>query len=100
MKKFLAIYQASPEEQQQMAKATPEQTQAVMAEWMKWKSQNEKHIVDFGAPTMPAAVFGKATMAGNISGYSVLQAESIEELKAAFANHPHQDTEIVECISM
>lgn len=100
MKKFLAIYQSSPESQQQMAQVTPEQSAAIMEHWMKWKSTNEKYIVDFGAPLMPGTVMGKAHSFGTASGYSVLQAESLEELQVACANHPHQDMEILECIDM
>ena len=100
MKKFLAIYQASPESMKQMAEATPEQTAAVMGQWMKWKNANEKHIVDFGAPLMPSALIGNASPYGTASGYSVLQAESIDELKQACTDHPHQDMEILECVSM
>ncbi|NQV54001.1 MAG: hypothetical protein HQ500_12515 [Flavobacteriales bacterium] len=100
MKKFLAIYQASPESIQQMANATPEQSAAVMGEWMKWKEANEKHIVDFGAPVMPAACSGGAVASGNVSGYSLLQATDMEELKQACANHPHADIEFLQVIDM
>jgi hypothetical protein len=49
---------------------------------------------------MPGAVMGSAASYGTVSGYSVLQAESIEELKAACSDHPHQNMEILECINM
>jgi hypothetical protein len=100
MKKFLAIYQSSAESTKQMQQATPEQTAEMMGHWMKWKAANEKHIVDFGAPLMSGAVMGSAASYGTVSGYSVLQAESIEELKAACSDHPHQNMEILECINM
>jgi len=100
MKKFLAIYQASAESMQQMANATQEETEAVMAAWMNWKAAHEENVVDFGAPLMPGATLGAATPAGNISGYSVLQAESLEALKDAFKDHPHQDTELFPLIDM
>lgn len=100
MKKFLAIYQSSPESQQQMANATEEEKKAVMDAWWKWKSNNEQHIVDFGAPTMPVALLGGAQASGNVGGYSLLQASSLDELKAAFASHPHQNTELFELMDM
>ncbi|MEQ9186355.1 MAG: hypothetical protein RLP15_01390 [Cryomorphaceae bacterium] len=100
MKKFLAIYQSSPESIQQMANVTPEQSAAIMKDWMKWKAANEKHIVDFGAPVMPVACTGGAVASGNVSGYSILQANDMDELKRVCAEHPHNDIEFLQCVDM
>lgn len=100
MKKFLAIYQSSPESIQQMANVTPEQSAAIMSDWMKWKAANEKHVVDFGAPVMPAACHGGAVASGNVSGYSILQATDLDELKRVCAEHPHKDIEFLQCVDM
>ncbi len=99
MKKFLAIYQSTPESVAAMANATPEQSAAVMQEWMKWKAAHEENIIDFGAPLMPADVVGGATPSA-ASGYSVLQAESLEALKEACVDHPHKEIEFLEFIAM
>lgn len=99
MKKFLAIYQSTPEEMAQMANATPEQSAAVMDAWMKWKAAHENNVVDFGAPVMPGALLNGAQHSGT-SGYSVLQAESMDALKAAMADHPHPKTELLEFVAM
>jgi len=93
MKKFIAIYNAPAAVMAQNANMTKEDMEKGMQAWFAWKAQNEKHIVDFGAPLMP----GQSTIKGGgwnpinsqTAGYSILQAESLDEIKATFANHPH-----------
>ena len=100
MKKFLAIYHDTPEAMEQMASATDAQKAEVMNLWMQWKANNEHHVVDFGAPLMPGTLMGGAKTAGTVSGYSVLQAESLEAVKEACKDHPHPDIELLEFVAM
>lgn len=100
MKKFLAVYQASPESMKQMAAASEEQKAAGMEGWMKWKANHEDSIVDFGAPVMSVGVLGDAKSVVTTSGFSILQAENLEALKAVCVDHPHQDIEFFEFIQM
>lgn len=90
MKKFLTIYHAPVQAMEQMTNATQEQKDAGMQQWMDWKAANESLIFDFGAPVMPTTSLGGQTNSPTISGYSILQAESIEQLKDACQNHPHK----------
>jgi len=93
MKKFLAIYHVPAGNTASMDNATPEQQANVMKAWMDWKAQHEKHIVDFGAPLLPSQIVSanSQVQGGDAAtgGYSILQAESAEALKAAFKDHPH-----------
>ena len=93
MKNFLVIYNAPAASAEQMAQTTPEQQAQIMEEWMKWKAQAGNAVVDFGAPTLPGHNATSPTSWSHsnnqISGYSILQANSADEVKALFANHPH-----------
>ncbi|MGB1247953.1 MAG: hypothetical protein ACPG4Z_03650 [Chitinophagales bacterium] len=93
MEKFIAIYKDTPESAARFAQATPEQKMEGMKAWMSWKAKNEKHIVDFGAPLLPGTQASEdknwSVSTSSISGYSILQGENIEEVKAIFNDHPH-----------
>jgi hypothetical protein len=64
-----------------MASATPEEAQAGMDAWQSWMEGAGSAIVDFGAP-----VRGE----GDVTGYSILQADTSGELDELLANHPHR----------
>lgn len=76
-----------------MATATEEEKAKGMAAWMAWKAQHDSHILDFGAPLMGGQRLeagGKwANSANEVSGYSLVQAESAEQLRGMLENHPH-----------
>ncbi len=95
MTKFMVLYLSSIPARAQMAQATPEQMQAGMAEWMKWKEKAGSAVVDFGSPLAS----GKHIESGRISsgqltitGYSIVKANSLEEAVALFKDHPHFKT--------
>ncbi|MCW1959652.1 MAG: hypothetical protein KIH64_014130 [Mycobacterium sp.] len=54
--------------------------------WMDWREAVGDAIVDFGAPT--TAVPGGG--GGDVGGYSIVQADSLEALDAVFENNPHR----------
>ena len=92
MSKFLVLYNATTSAREQMAQATPEQAKAGMDAWMAWAQRAGDAIVDLGAPLQPE---GRVTSSGSsatdsqASGYSVLQADSAQELSALLEQHPH-----------
>lgn len=55
MAKFLVLYRASSDAQQQMANTTPEQAQAGMELWMQWAGKAGSSLVDLGAPLQSVA---------------------------------------------
>ena len=81
MTKFLVLYRSSVGAREQMANATPEQMQAGMDAWRAWMEKTGSAVVDFGAPV---------TGNGDVSGFSILQAESRGEVEALLADHPHR----------
>lgn len=94
MKKFLVLYYAPAEEaMKMMATATPEQKEAGMKPWMDWMAKCGPALVEGGAPTMPGQVIGAhggwGASGSDVGGYSVLQADTIEEAKKLLEGHPH-----------
>jgi hypothetical protein len=90
MSKFMLLYRSPVSAADQMANATPEQAQAGMDAWMAWAGRVGDAMVDMGSPTNNAGSVGAApTGTGFIGGYSILEAESLEELKALVEGHPH-----------
>jgi hypothetical protein len=92
MTKFLVLYRSSVSARDQMANATPEQAKAGMEAWMAWAAKAGDAIVDLGAPVAPAAHVGPASPgvdAAQLSGFSVLQAESADALTTVLDGHPH-----------
>ncbi|MCP4443554.1 MAG: hypothetical protein GY810_32020 [Aureispira sp.] len=110
MKKFMVIYSAPAKTPEQMTQVSKEDHAKVMEAWMAWKGKHEANIVDFGAPLMPGEAVNKSgewTAANpTTSGYSVLQGNSAEEVKALFNDHPHLGwdpsaaIEVYECVAM
>ena len=96
MKKFVAIYYSPAADMAAMADITPEQKSQIMGLWMAWKDKVGETVVDFGAPLMPGhdSSDGKnwAASQKEVSGYSILQAESLDALKALCNDHPHLQT--------
>jgi hypothetical protein len=89
MKKFLVLYHTPVSAREQMANATPEQAKAGMDAWMAWSSRSGSAIVDLGAPVAAAANIGGSSGAGDVGGYSIVQAASVEAAKKLFDGHPH-----------
>jgi hypothetical protein len=92
MSKFMVLYRSSTSARDQMANATPEQMQAGMEAWMAWAGKAGDAVVDLGAPLALATHVGPGSSVPGgeeISGYSILQADSAQALTAALDGHPH-----------
>lgn len=93
MKKFIAIYHSTPEAHAEFANAPANVKAEGMKMWMSWKEKASNHIIDFGAPLLPATYVDEENNWKNdtstVGGYSIFQAESVEDLKSLFVDHPH-----------
>ena len=90
MTKFMVLYRSSTSARDQMASATPEQMKAGKEAWMQWAGKAGDAVVDLGAPLAPAAHLGPGSSdAGEISGYSIMQADSAAALGGVLDGHPH-----------
>jgi hypothetical protein len=92
MKKFLVLYKAPTASFEQMKKATPDQQKAGMEAWMTWGKKASGSIVDMGGPlgkSMRVTTGGSAPATNDLGGYSIMQAESKEDLAQSLKGHPH-----------
>lgn len=93
MKKFIVLYHAPVDAMEQTANISPEDQQKGMQEWMNWAQRVGNKLVDMGQPLMngqqltPQGVSRSSDK--NVSGYSILEAENLEEAKSLLDGHPH-----------
>lgn len=98
MKNYLAVYlgnEASRKasgwdalSEEQRKKREQEGIQA----WGKWVKDHQESIVDVGAPlgkTLRASKSGIESVRNNLTGYTVVRAESQEAAARMFEGHPH-----------
>lgn len=91
MKKFMILYLAPVTAEQQM-NVSPEEMKKGMEPWLAWFNKYDKAIVDGGTPLVNGMHFtknGSSKGQTQVNGYSVVQAEDIEAVKAMLAGHPH-----------
>jgi hypothetical protein len=88
MPKYLVLYESSVPPRQMMAEATPEQMQAGMDAWMQWSGKAGSGVVDLGSPLSSAGSVGGG---GNdrVTGFSILQADSEDDVRKLLDGHPH-----------
>jgi len=92
MKKFVVLYKSDRDPMEMMRSMTPEQSKAGMDLWMQWSDKAGSSVVDLGAPLgMGEVVTKSGAMKAplGVSGYSIMQAESMVELKGKLNGHPH-----------
>jgi hypothetical protein len=93
MKKFIVLYHAPAEVMKQTANATPEEMEKGMEVWMQWAKKCGDQLVDLGSPLVNGqqinANGNSKNSDKNVVGYSILQAESMDEAKDLLKGHPH-----------
>jgi hypothetical protein len=113
MSKYLVLYRSEgaltgPSVSEMFAKTTPEQLAAGMGAWQAWHEKCGGAIVDLGAPldhsTTVAAGAGTPGKT-SITGYTLLEAGSLDEAVRLMKDHPHfhmpgASVQILECIAM
>lgn len=92
MSKFLVLYRAPVSAREQMESSTPEQRQAGMELWRAWADKAGSAIVDLGAPLADGALVGDGDAYSDISGFSILSADSQQAALALLRDHPHFHT--------
>jgi hypothetical protein len=92
MKKYMILYMAPRSAIEQMMNATPEQAKAGMDAWTKWGNDHSKAVVDMGAPlgkTKKVDGNGVGDVRNDVTGYSIVEGESLDAVSKMFAKHPH-----------
>lgn len=91
MKKFIVLYHANQDAMSEMSKEPPSEEN--MKPWMIWAEKCGKKLVDLGNP-----LFGGQKLSPNggsspsdkgVVGYSILQANDVEDAKSLLKGHPH-----------
>ncbi len=110
MNRYIVIYYSPAEAMEAMATATPEEKMEGMKPWMAWKESLGDRLIDLGNPLIggqrlfPDGTSKAAT--NDVTGYSILQAESMDEAKSLLKEHPHLkwnagcDIEVHECVEL
>ncbi len=95
MKKFIVTYLAPIDAAWKTAESSPEEMEKGMKAWMDWAQKCGDKLVDFGNPLGNGLTLGPGGSAessdSKIIGYSILQADSLNEAKALLMEHPHLD---------
>ena len=92
MGRYIVLYHAPKSAVAAMSESTPEEMQKGMALWMGWAEKCGEGLVDMGSPLgggqrMTASGAGQSD--SEVTGYSILEAESMEAAKALLEGHPH-----------
>lgn len=92
MKKFIVLYHASADALAKMGQSSPEDTKKGMEAWMNWAKECGSGLVDLGTPLaggQKVSESGTSPSDKGVVGYSILQANSLEDAVAMLSNHPH-----------
>lgn len=94
MSRYVFIYHRPPWSAEAPA-PTPEDARAGMARWMAWHDRVGDRMVDFGTPLadgVRVSSDGTTPSDRDVVGYSIVEADSLDEALALAQNHPHLDT--------
>jgi hypothetical protein len=93
MKKFIVLYHAPTTAMSETAALSPEEQAKGMDAWMQWAKKCGNKLVDLGSPLMNGIELlpgGKSKNSNKqVTGYSILQAENMDDAKALLQGHPH-----------
>ncbi len=93
MKKFMVLYQSPFSASEKMAESSPEKMQASMQEWMAWREKSGGEAkVEFGMPLEKGKHIEGSEVSDpttTVSGYSIIQAESLDDAAELLKDHPH-----------
>src|SRR5262245_51066413 len=95
MKQFMVLYQAPVSAREMMANLDPEQAKNGMAMWMAWFEKNDDAILEMGTPLGDGKRIdsdGTSEAQRQATGYSIVQADSLDEVTAMLRDHPHFQT--------
>ncbi len=94
LKKYIVIYHAPKAAAEKMAGVSPEEAKKGMEPWVAWQQKVGSGMVDMGTPlgaAMKVAKTGASQSDTDIVGYTILQANSMDEAVEMCKGHPHLD---------
>ena len=108
MKKFMALYMAPAASIEQMRAMPSEETREIMEAWTDWGEAYAGHVVTMGSPlgsTLRVTAGGTSDTHNEVTGYSIVEGESREDVAKIFDGHPHLEIagasiDIMECVTL
>ena len=91
MNRYIFIYHA-PMTPAEATPPTPEQMNAVMAQWNEWAGRVGDGLVDFGTPLaggVRVSPDGTAPSTREVAGYSIIEAQDLDAAVELARSHPH-----------
>lgn len=88
MTQFMMVYKGDATD---MSDMTQEEMQAVMAKWAEWMQGVGSALTDVGTPFGPSSSIvddGSSGTPVSLTGYSVVQADTMDAARALADNHP------------
>lgn len=93
MSRFLVLFNAPEPMSEFMVRNTPEERQAGLDAWMKWKEEAEKTVkFEFGAVVQAVSRIKQNEVIDSpnqASNYAFAEANSKDDVVKALQNHPH-----------
>lgn len=89
MKKFLVLYRSTQSAADRQPPSSPEQGKAIMDAWIGWAKRTGSALVELGSPLGESTVIQGSGGKDHNRGYSIVQAESVDDAKKIFDGHPH-----------
>ena len=93
MKKFIITYHAPIDANWKTAESSTEEMEKGMEAWMEWARKCGDNLVDFGTPLGNGITLvpggGSSNSERQVIGYSILQANGMEEARELMKDHPH-----------
>ena len=89
MAKFMVLYRSPTPATEMMTQMTPEQRKAGMDMWMAWSEKCGAALADFGMPLGDSRSVGSDSTDSQVTGYSILEAGSLDEAVKLVDDHPH-----------
>ena len=110
MGKYIVLFRMPPGAMEEaMKNMTPENMKNAMEPWMAWVKKCGEHLVDMGSPIIGGrniAPTGVSPTDGTITGYSMLEADDLDQATALLDGHPHliwyegAEVQVYECVPM
>jgi hypothetical protein len=93
MKKYIVLYHAPIGAWEQSGKASKEEMEEGMKQWMVWAEKCGNLLVDMGSPLTNAITLkpGGVSKASEkmLAGYSIMQGETRDQVIELLRDHPH-----------
>lgn len=92
MPKYVVLYTAPVSASQQMENNDPAMAEQVMNAWNDWSAGLGKGMVDLGTPLaggMKVTSNGTSDAGTQVAGYSIINADSMEQALGHMKAHPH-----------